>query len=318
MGHLDLSRKSPLFQLFISLLIIVGIGTVLLAVFVAAGLLMYDVDLALLQNISLASEQKEIAFLRYIIVSQQIALFLIPGIVLFFLLNKENYKELHDLKIPSVSELILVIILVFCIFPLTTFAGLVNSAMDLPDWLLGVEKWMADKENNAAQLFELIMKRDTYWILPANLLMIAVIPAIGEELIFRGILQKLLYKVFRTSHLAIWTTAFIFSAIHFQFYGFLPRLILGLLFGYLFYWSRTLYLPVLAHFVNNAVPVAGAFFQGWEKYDSASDLSLTDHLIRLPVPLAIGIFIILYLRRNSLKKRELFDDQVKSYEGSGH
>jgi membrane protease YdiL (CAAX protease family) len=312
--HHDLSRKSPLFQLFISLLIIVGIGTVLLLVFVAAGLLIYDADPALLKNISLVSQQNEISFLRYIIVSQQIALFLIPGVILFFLLNKGKYNELQDLMVPSARDIIMVVILVFCVFPVTMFAGLINSAMDLPEWLSGVEKWMTDKENNVAQLFELIMVRDSWWILLTNLLMIAVIPAIGEELIFRGILQKLLYKIFRTSHMAIWVTAVIFSAIHFQFYGFLPRLILGLLFGYLFYWSRTLWLPVVAHFVNNAVPVAGAFFQGWEKYGSASDMSIAEQLIRLPVPVMIGIFILIYLRRNSLKKREIFDDQVKNFE----
>jgi membrane protease YdiL (CAAX protease family) len=313
MRHPDLSGKSPVFQLFFSLFLIVGIGSVLLAVFVAAGLLIYDVDSSLLKNISQASEQNEIAFLRYILLSQQIALFIIPGLILFFLFNKGHYKELNDLKLPSATELMLVVILVFCIFPVTAFAGLINSGMNLPEWLSGVEKWMTEKENNAAQLFELIMARDSWWILLANVLMIAVIPAIAEELIFRGILQKLFCKIFITSHMAIWFTAFLFSAIHFQFYGFLPRLILGLLFGYLFYWGRTLWLPVAAHFVNNVVPVIGAFFQGWEKYGSASDLSVTEQLVRLPVPVVIGIFILLYFRRSSIEKKVTFDDQAKHF-----
>lgn len=314
MRHLNLSSKSPVYQLFFSLLVIIVVGTVLLVVFVAAGLLIYDADPALLKNISKVSDQREIDFLRYVIFTQQIALFLIPGVIVFFLLSKVQYEEMHDLRAPSVHDMVLVVILIFCIFPVTTFTGLINSTMDLPEWLSGVERWMTEKENNVAQLFELIMVRDTFWILPVNLLMIAVIPAIGEELIFRGILQRHLYKIFRTSQIAIWVTAFIFSAIHFQFYGFLPRFILGLVFGYLFFWSGTLWLPVIAHFVNNAVPVAGAFFQGWEKYGSASDISLTEQLIRLPVPLVISIFILRYFRNRNMKKSEIPGDQVKKSE----
>ena len=98
--------------------------------------------------------------------------------------------------------------------------------------------------------------------------MLAVLPAIGEELIFRGVFQKIFYDFFKSGHMAIWVTAFLFSALHFQFYGFIPRLILGLVFGYLFFWSGTLWLPVLSHFVNNAVPVIGVYIQGWDNCQS--------------------------------------------------
>jgi membrane protease YdiL (CAAX protease family) len=84
-----------------------------------------------------------------------------------------------------------------------------------------------------------------------GMFVIAVLPAVGEELVFRGIVQRRLYTLVRNPHVAIWTAALAFSAIHVQFFGFFPRLLLGALFGYLYYWSGNLWYPIFAHFVNN-------------------------------------------------------------------
>src|SRR5690606_9164914 len=80
---------------------------------------------------------------------------------------------------------------------------------------------------------------------------VVVLPAIGEEIVFRGMIQNDFYRATRNAHLSIWITAILFSAIHLQFYGFFPRMFLGALFGYLYFWSGNLWMPVLAHFVNN-------------------------------------------------------------------
>ena len=88
-----------------------------------------------------------------------------------------------------------------------------------------------------------------------NLLMIAIIPAIGEEFFFRGLLQRIFSNWVRNTHWGIIISAFLFSAIHMQFYGFFPRFLLGAMFGYLFVWSGSLWLPVLAHFINNSLAV---------------------------------------------------------------
>ena len=164
----------------------------------------------------------------------------------------------------------LVTILAFCTFPVTRLAGQLNSGMVLPDWLSGVEQWMKDKEDYANHLMDLIMTPETFSGMWLNILIIAALPAIGEELIFRGVFQKIFHNLFRSGHLSVWVTSFLFSAIHFQFYGFLPRFILGLIFGYLFLWSRNLWLPVIAHFINNAVPTVGAYLKGWEAINEPS------------------------------------------------
>ena len=148
-------------------------------------------------------------------------------------------------------------------------------------------------------MFELIITGKTFGAMLFNLFMIAVLPAIGEEFIFRGVFQKILYNLIKNNHLAVWMTAFIFSAIHLQFYGFIPRLILGLAFGYLFLWSRTIWLPVIAHFVNNAVPTIGAWLSGPENYSNIVDVPLWKQLLGLPVPIIICTLILIYFRNKS-------------------
>jgi membrane protease YdiL (CAAX protease family) len=132
-----------------------------------------------------------------------------------------------------------------------------------------------------------------------NLFIIAILPAVGEEFFFRGVLQKILIKLFKSGHVGIWVTAFIFSAIHFQFFGFVPRFILGLIFGYLFFWSGTLWLPVISHFINNAVPVIMAYIQGMEKFNAPTDTPSWKLALALPLPVAIGLVILFYFRNRS-------------------
>lgn len=114
---------------------------------------------------------------------------------------------------------------------------------------------MQAQEALAKQLTDQLLASDRIDILLANLLVVAVIAALTEELFFRGALQRILGKALSNPHAIIWTAAALFSAFHMQFYGFLPRMILGAYFGYLLLWSRSIWLPVFAHFINNATAV---------------------------------------------------------------
>ncbi len=126
-----------------------------------------------------------------------------------------------------------------------------NIDMKLPEALSGLEDQMLKLEESAKKLTEQLTQFDNIGQFILALTVIAIIPAIGEELLFRGILQNLLVNVSRNIHLSIWISAFLFSAIHFQFFGFIPRMLLGALFGYLYYWSGNLLYPMVAHFINN-------------------------------------------------------------------
>ena len=123
----------------------------------------------------------------------------------------------------------------------------------------GLEQWAKALEDSMKELTTYLTKFDSpgYFILAV--VVIAVLPAIGEELIFRGLLQNIFLRMNKNPHIAIWLAAFFFSAIHFQFYGFFPRLFLGALFGYLYFWTGNLLVPIVAHFFNNFFSVAALY-----------------------------------------------------------
>jgi membrane protease YdiL (CAAX protease family) len=218
------------------------------------------------------------------------------------MLKPAHEARLSGFKLPQLKDVGLVVILAFCIFPVTSFTGQINSAMHFPDWLSGVEKWMIEKEDNANTILNRVLDSPTFSIMTLNLFIIAVLPAIGEELFFRGVFQKIFYNLFRSGHIAIWFTAFIFSTLHFQFFGFVPRFILGLVFGYLFFWSGTLWLPVISHFINNAVPVIMTYIQGIEKVNAPIDTPLWKQAIALPLPIVIGLVILFYFRNKNISR----------------
>jgi uncharacterized protein len=146
------------------------------------------------------------------------------------------------------------LVLVFAVFNNGLLYGW-NAGLDLPDWLSGVEDWMKNSEKSAEKLTRVLTRFNSPADMLAGVLVIGVIPAVGEELVFRGILQPKIHSLTRNVHTAVWLTAAIFSFIHFQFYGFLPRLALGVVFGYLYVWSGSIFYPMLAHFTNNGFSV---------------------------------------------------------------
>jgi membrane protease YdiL (CAAX protease family) len=148
---------------------------------------------------------------------------------------------------------------VFAILPFLHWSALINEMMHLPEWLNSVENWMKSSEQNAKEITDAFLSDTSASGLIINLIMIALLPALGEEFLFRGVLQKLLHQWFKNVHWAVIVSAVIFSAMHFQFYGFLPRTILGVLFGYLFVITKSLWIPITAHFINNGAAVVAAY-----------------------------------------------------------
>lgn len=259
--------------------------------FVFAGSLVLGKDMSEILSIQPGANSDEGFILKYLQVSQQIALFIIPAIVIAMLLRQGNKSFLKTDRFPGSIPLFMVIMLAILILPVTIYTGMLNSRMTLPGWLSGVENWMRTKENTASDLTGLLIKSRGIGDLMINISILAVIPSVAEELIFRGILQQILCRIFKSGHIAICITAIFFSAVHLQFYGFLPRLILGLSFGYLFFWSGNLWIAVVAHFINNAIPVMMSHFIKWNDLsDKASDMVEKKVLIPLvPALLSIGI-----------------------------
>lgn len=214
-------------------------------------------------------------------------------------------RPVHYLKIDNDRNLVQKIVfalLIFCVsYPFTSFLGQWNSGMKLPDQMRGIEEVMRSMENAAMETTELLLSGSTIGSLMLNLLIVAGMAAISEELFFRGALQQFLMEKFRNGHAAVWITALLFSAVHFQFYGFLPRMVLGSLLGYLFLYTRNLWVPVVFHFANNATVIILNFFWGdAEWFKRMKEMTVTfSYLIAAVVSALITVLLFwIYLKKN--------------------
>lgn len=133
-----------------------------------------------------------------------------------------------------------------------------NKGMELPSFLASMEEMMRQMEESAKEVTDQFLNTSSVGMMFVNLFVIALLPAVGEEMMFRGWLQRVLGKSVNY-HTAIWVSAFVFSAIHFQFYGFIPRMLIGAALGYLYCYTGSLWASIVAHFTNNAVAVISAF-----------------------------------------------------------
>jgi len=185
---------------------------------------------------------------------QAIGVFIIPALLAACLWSKQPLQWLHltggalrnDLTLLSIGIMVTAVPLINCLVNW-------NRMISLPESMQGLEQLMQQMEEQAERLLQgfLTYGNGAWWVLLVNIVVLAVLPAIGEELTFRGVLQSF----FRNRHVAVWVTAFVFSFIHFQFYGFIPRLLLGALLGYALAWSGRIGYSMIMHATNNALSV---------------------------------------------------------------
>ena len=181
--------------------------------------------------------------------------FLIPSLFFWFMVEQLRWQDFVFRESPSTLFWTLVALVVVVFMPFNSLIVEWNERLSLPPFLADLEAWMHAKETSLAKLTRFMVGFESSTQLLIALIVIAIIPAVGEEVLFRGIIQRKLAKRWANVHLSIWLTAVVFSAIHIQFYGFVPRLLLGALFGYLYYWSGRLSVAIFAHFVNNGFTV---------------------------------------------------------------
>lgn len=196
-------------------------------------------------------------YMKYMQAMYSIGIFVVPAFILgrLFFAGPGDKLGLHTSRLPYGTTVILAIILVVAAMPFINILASWNASLNLPDSMQSIEQWMREMENQAMGLTENLLSGTTLTALLVNLLVVALIPAVGEEFLFRGIVQPVFFQMTRSPHAAVWLAALLFSFLHFQFFGFLPRLILGVMFGYLLVWSKTIWVPVIAHFANNGLAV---------------------------------------------------------------
>jgi uncharacterized protein len=193
--------------------------------------------------------------LKYIQLMGSIGAFIFPAWYFCKAIQRkpENYLKLT--RILSIPEIIVSLVLIFASMPFISWLIYINGLITFPSGFASLEASLKSAEELAAKITLAFLQADTLSVLWYNILVIAVIPAIGEEFLFRGVLQNFVKQVTSNKHLSVWLIAIIFSAFHGQFYGFIPRVCLGAILGYAYLFTGNLWVSIAIHFINNAFAV---------------------------------------------------------------
>jgi len=254
--HPLLAGRQPFVQLMVLLLLIISSALLTFFVGIIVAIPIYGTDiLNTLINASDLSTERDIAMMKYFQVVNQLGVFIIPSLLFSFLVSRNIVDYLCLNREPARISVIITIILIFAILPIIHWFVEINEGLHLPDFLSRIEEWMKASEESAMKLTEAFLSTTSISGLIFNIIMIGFLAAVGEELLFRSVLIRLFNNWFNNVHVAVIVSSLLFSAFHLQFFGFIPRFFLGLLFGYLFVWSGSVWLPILAHFMNNASAV---------------------------------------------------------------
>lgn len=231
----------------------------------------------------------------------QVTNFLAPALLFVLIFGRISVNSLWFKKPPAV--VLLIPLLLIASNPFVEWSALLN------DWLIPeggwIESWALPMEQDAADSIEKTMEMPTASVLWRNIFFVAIVPAFCEEIAFRGVIQSLVAKASRNVHVGIWAAAIMFSLIHFQFYGFIPRVLLGAFFGYLLIWTGSIWAPIIAHFANNAIAVCVQYFYQHSGDEAANEFVRNSSFEWVPAIISVILFIgIVYLMiRKSLWKK---------------
>lgn len=248
-------RNASLGTLLFSLLLFSIVGALLFSFFsLLLGALAFQLPIDAMLSSTPESHQA-LQMLKVVQVFSSLGLFAFPPIVVLWL---AGYRPLHFLGLqqaPRMGALAFVVLWMVVQLPWINFTGWFNQQLSLPGVLAPLMDSIRAKELQAQALITQFLEMPRPLNLVLTFFMIAVVPALSEELLFRGALQGLLQRYGRNTHVSVWLSAFIFSFIHFQFLGFLPRLLIGAFLGYLYAGTRNLWYPIAAHLTNNGIAV---------------------------------------------------------------
>lgn len=227
---------------------------------------------------------------RLTLLIQHLTMFILPALIFGYIWYRPEILKGFDMeKVPGVLLIVLGGAFLFVSLPLVNLSFMLNQQIDLPSWAVSFE-------SEASDTLMRILEMDNTGTFLLNLGLIALIPAIGEELIFRGIVQKYIGKLANSKVIGIWVAALLFSLIHFQFEGFLPRMVLGAILGYLYVWTGTLWIPIFAHFINNGLQVSTLYFTGIDlsQVEGTSEApEISSWMILGSVALMFGIYLLI-------------------------
>jgi membrane protease YdiL (CAAX protease family) len=276
-----------------------GVG-MLLTAFVSAALApLFGISLSQMQD---AFSLNNPSLTRCLMLVQSVGIFMLPPVLAaVFIQRKRACIFLGVVRKPMHVTVLLTIVTLIAVIPFISLAASVNAQLPLPDWAISADRAATDLTTG-------LLFTSSISNMLLNMLILALIPAISEEFLFRGYLQRVLCSWTKNPHAAIFISAITFSALHIQFEGFVPRFLLGALFGYLFYWSGSLWLPITAHFTNNAVSVYAYFYAARCNIDVESmeaETSVSSLLALASVFIVVNLLSQIQRREKLRRKRHL-------------
>ena len=284
--------KPAFFQLMLLLFLILLGG--LLSSFLGLGLL------SILKG-DAVNPMENPEMLRIIQFISALGTFLLPALLMAFFCSNRMSSYLFITRLPGLKAILLTVGSMFLISPFISLTGVLNKMIQLPGFLDPVESWMLQKEEEAERLTTLMLSGDGISTLIQNLFVVAVVAAITEEFLFRGALRRILEKSTANQHLIIWLTAIIFSLFHLQFYGFIPRMLLGAYFGYMLLWGNNIWIPVIAHFTNNFLGVVSLTNPRLSENEYITGNVSPENLLPFAA-MALGFLLLFFFCSTSLKK----------------
>lgn len=300
-------RPSEKFLFSVIILFILALGFQFLAAWVAG--MIYGFGFTEILSLGNFDDPQYVAASKLIQILGSLGTFILPAFLLSYLFSGDIFSYYGFRYRSGAASLLLVLVMMVAVIPFINYLAEINMKMSFP--VESVDRFLRSLEAEAEALMRAFTATQAPLGLMINLLMIGVIAAVGEELIFRGLLQRLLQEMIRNIHVAVLITAILFSAFHFQFYSFLPRFILGIILGYLMFYGRSIWYPIFAHFVNNALGVIYYYFYARGSADDMLEEIGTSTM--LPVTAVISLVLfgfffliwILMVRRESLSHSHL-------------
>jgi len=236
--------------------------------------------------------------------SLSIMIFISP----YFYVNKlSNYS----IKIFPINSTPVILVLLLTFFFMILNSGVIewNKSINFPEFMNSFETWAFNKEKELEKITIFLVSFKNNWEFLFGILSIALIPGICEEYLFRGVLQKNFYLISKNIHIAVWLSAFFFSALHLQFYGFFPRMLLGVLFGYIYYWSGNILYPMIAHIFNNFFSLTIFYFSQKGLLNENFEVSINSSP-NIPIGLII-ISAVLFICFMYLLRRYFLDNEKR-------
>jgi membrane protease YdiL (CAAX protease family) len=301
----SLSDSSSAYSIFWLILLVFIFGSLFTLSGLLISQLIFPVDIT--DGLDDLNNPEVNQMLRFNQLLSAIGIFVVPSIYFAYMKGKSP-KRWYGMKSAPIKWLLISGLVILLFVPMVSVLHEWNQMLRLPEALQSLESYLREMENRAEELTKAFLITDSPGALLYTLLIIAVLPALGEELLFRGALQSELQRWFRSGHLAVWLSAAIFSFIHFQFYGFIPRLVLGAVLGYLYLYSNNLWLPIVGHFANNAFGVLWFHLEQMGKVPSEKESGIAESIPGLLIAFLLmfgALMLLRYIKRTTEKSRYL-------------